>query len=437
MTLPHFSRVRDRSDGRWLNSVNTSVSYYGGPLIERLENKKHYYESFKQHMEDCINPYSSRGFRSPGPCYAYKIKRTGLVSGHWTDPNPEGLYTTYDQSVSEDHLDLSQIVSFCPTVPESMLLDNRLAALSKSITQIPTEVSIINFALELLDFKESFAHYQKAVTKGGLKMHEVPGWANSTLLDYNFNLSPFIGDIKKIIGVWQRVTDRLNFLKNNRGKPVRQSFFNPNLWDENPHVGQEIYRYTHSGPFGDPADNPVYDTYMGAYSGNYGYASIDVDSYKAMFSASWYLLQELDGLDDAWAQLRGLIAGLGINNPAKIVWNAIPFSFIADWMFPFGKTLDYLAVQPFQGRWEVYDVVNSIKETWRLKQNRVYANEVLGMGQTRTNTVVVERYHRWLGLNIALQDIDFTDFTQQQQLLLGSLLAGNTLFRDGKKAHKK
>lgn len=171
-------------------------------------------------------------------------------------------------------------------------------------------------------------------------------------------------------------------------------------------------------------------------TGDYGYVSLEVDQYAAHFSSSWYLLQELDGLDDAWATLRGLIAGLGINNPAKIVWNAIPFSFVADWAFPFGSLLDRLAVQPFAGRWEIYDMVNSVKESWHLKQRRVYQQNYSGIKKA-TNRVLVERYSRRLGANIALEDIDLTDLDQKQQLLLGSLLAGNTLFRNGPKPPKK
>jgi len=308
----------------------------------------------------------------------------------------------------------------------------------KSITEVPTEISIANFAFELLEWQKSFEHYKKAVTKGGLKMKDVPGWANSTVLDYAFNLSPFIGDISKMFTVWGKVTSRLQYLLKNRGKLVRQSFYNPNLWSTNPYVGTEIHRVTQVPPF------QVGGLQVGNWMGEnqrvspiqYGYRSLRLEKYQASFSASWYLYQELEGLDDAWAGLRGLIAGLGLNNPAKIAWNAVPFSFVADWMFPFGSLLDRLAVQPFAGRWEIYDMTNSLKETAYLVQDRVYKGNDLA-DKKEVNGVHVQRYTRNLGADISVTDIDLTDLDQKQQLLLASLVAGNTLFRSGTKPAKK
>jgi hypothetical protein len=321
-----------------------------------------------------------------------------------------------------------------------MIQDNRIAAWSKMITQVPTDVSVANFALELLDFKESFAHYAKAVIprkylKKGLRMQDLPGWANSTFLDANFNLLPFVQDLLKMTQVFSRVAKRIDFLRKTRGKPVRQAFFNPNLWDENPHVGETIHSHVNTGPY--KADWETtgfpYENYMGNLGGSrIGGTDLMVVDFRATFSASWSLLQELEGLDDAWAQLRGLIAGLGLNNPAKIVWNAIPFSFVLDWMAPFGKTLDGLAVQPFYGRWDIYDVVNSVKETWKVRQGRYYYGDLEGI-QPFYNDIIVERYNRRLGLDLSLEDVDFTDLSKQQQSLFASLIAGNTLFRSGRK----
>lgn len=439
MTLPHFSRHRERSDGTWYFGNYRSIF----PDSVSLTPIKWYYESFKQSMDDCINPIGPRGFRSPGPCSAYKISRTGPKGATWTVAHTEsGFDVTYTTDTTDvHHLDLSQIVSFIPSLPPSLLQDNRIAAYQKMITQIPPSLSIINFAIEILDFKESFAHYKKAVTKGGLKIHEVPGWANSTFLDFDFNLLPFVGDLIKITQVWDRVTKRLEFLLANRGKIVRQSFYNSSLWDENPHIGTTFYSNPHTAPFVTSYVNPEgypYETYMGQWDGHpgtEGFVSLEMTSYKASFSASWYLLQELEGLDDAWAGLRALISGLGINNPAKIVWNAIPFSFIVDWMAPFGKALDSLAVQPFRGRWDVYDVVTSTKETIGLNQVRNFSRGTGGGYTPIVNPIVVEKYERRVGLDLSLSDIDLTDLTRDQQTLLASLFANLTLFKSG--SHKK
>lgn len=440
MIQPHFSRTRERSDGRYHLSNHIRNYHYGnnpGDIGVETTTVSRYHEDYLEHMEDCINPYSSRGFRSPGPCYSYKVRRTGPISVDWSDTFDSNTYVTRHDDVDFAHYDLRQVVSFLPSVPASLLADNRLASFTKMNTQIPTDVSIPNFLLELADFKESFAHYKKAVTKRGLRIKDVPGWANSTFLDFNFNLLPFVGDMIKITQVYDRVAKRIDFLKRNRGMPVRQSFYNGALWDENPHVGTEINRNIHSGPFYTEGYNPVppYDWYMGNQGGTdhqYGYTSLKLIDYRASFSASWILVQDLVGLDDAWAQLRGLIAGTGFNNPAKIIWNAIPFSFIVDWMVPFGKALDLLAVQPFYGKWDVYDVCNSVKETAVIEQDRVYSGYQQGYEHNR-NLITVQRYSRWLGLDLDVSSFDPTDLTKQQQSLLASLAANLTLFKSGKK----
>lgn len=442
MARPHYDRERVLTDGKWyqanyIKTDNYTLPHYGVQTVTKPY--RWYYESTYQKMRDSINPYGPRGFRAPGACSSFKVKRSGALSASWTDQStvgPEFASRYYD--VDPGHLDLQQIESAVPHIPTSLLQDNMIASLNKMLNQIPPIISIPNFLIEALEFKGTFEHYAKAVTKGGLRLKDVPGWANSTLLDYKFNLSPFVGDIEKMIGVFDRVAKRLEFLLETRGKPVRLTFYNGKLWDENPNVNTEIYRRTHNPPFkDDPTEvNWLNDFYMGHNNNDSvrGYTRLVAKGFAAKFACHWTLIQDLQGLDDAWAGLRGLIAATGFNNPAKIVWNAIPFSFVADWAFPFGSLLDRLAVQPFYGRWDVFDVSWSVKEDWALEQERVFIPDS-GTGVVHTNRVNVSRYNRRLGLDFDLSQVDFTDLTHEQQLLLASLVAANTLFRSGRK-HK-
>jgi len=442
MILPHYSRERTTSDRKYIRSawsLNVAPGY-GVTSDYGFYNKP--YTSNQSYMKDSKNPYGSRGFRSPGPCESWKAYRSGYPGSLWTwsDYVTHGIpYMTISEEIAfDEHYDLAEVVSHIPQVPPSILIDNRIAAVVKSITQVPADFSVINFLYEAKDFKRSFEHYKRAFTKGGLRLKDIPGWANSTLLDYSFNLSPFVGDILKMTKVWDRVLKKMKFLRDNRGKLVRQSFYNPTLWSNNPFVGQEIHRQEHRPPWwaGFPNDSWMGNSGRPGSPPENGYASLEVIKYEASFAASWYLYQDLQGLDDTWANLRALIAKTGVNNPAKIVWNAIPFSFIVDWMVPFGSLLDYLAIQPFAGEWSIYDMVNSVKETWHIEQVRTYAGQDVPNSVFR-NPIVVQRYRRNLGASIDLHDVDLVDFEPQQQLLLSSLFAGNTLFRNGNKKAKK
>jgi hypothetical protein len=444
LIAPHYYRERELSNLKARQSSFIQRAYYGGsgPETTTTTPYTYFHATKKKSMKDSVNPYGSRGFRSPGPCLSTSVVRSGDVSVSWSDtgyvnPSNEHLYVHRYYDTDPAHYDLDQVVSYLPGVPASLVQDNMLASFNKMITQVPTEVSVANFLLELVEFKATFEHYAKAVTKGGLRLKDVPGWANSTFLDYSFNLKPFIGDLVKFTQIFDRVASRLDFLRRTRGVPVRQTFYNGNLWDENPYVGQEIRRDYRNAPY---TANPnelswLYGHYMGSSSDNsVGYTSLEVESFKAQFACKWTLLHELEGLDDAFAGLRGTIVALGLNNPAKIIWNAIPFSFVADWLAPFGALLERLAVQPFFGRWDIYDVTWSVKEVWSLRQNRAYIGWSTGY-QNNYNPIQVERYTRQLGLDFDLTKVDFTDLTKDQQLLAASLFAGNTLFRSGKK-HK-
>lgn len=56
------------------------------------------------------------------------------------------------------------------------------------------------------------------------------------------------------------------------------------------------------------------------------------DSFKEEVKVTWlYLPTEWDGL-----------GRLGLTNPAEVVWELVPFSFVADWFLPIGNYLSYL-----------------------------------------------------------------------------------------------
>jgi hypothetical protein len=57
---------------------------------------------------------------------------------------------------------------------------------------------------------------------------------------------------------------------------------------------------------------------------------------------------DLNGADAWW---QALASALGLMNPAKIVWNAIPFSFAVDWFVNVAGWLnDNAEIQPFEGK---------------------------------------------------------------------------------------
>jgi len=449
MTIsPHFSRHRIRTDERFITSIRykTDINPIIGSLSQSHDYGLNFWTTFEE-MYDSINPIGPAGRRAPGPCSSFRIKRRGgsfkeLVD--WSD-GPDGDFNSvYTDSPSTFHYHYDAFRSFVSPVPSSLLRDNLLAAWSKMITEIPTDVSLANFIFELKDLKASAAHYAKAVTppnfklKGkkyaGLRLTDLPGWANATFLDASFNLLPMVQDLQKMTQVYDRVASRIAFLRANRAKPIQQHFTNLSFWMDNPDIGQ----ISNSGAFDPPWNawyqfgTPTASAYMGRgpeYVQNHGFTQFVCANARSIFNSTWTLYQDLEGLDDAWAQLRGLIAGLGFNNPAKIVWNAIPFSFVLDWFEPFGKVLDRFAVQPFKGVWNVYDVSYSIKRTYLFLESLCYRPD---KNPPWISEVEMELYDRKLGIPIeSILNIDPTQLDDKQQRLFNSLALQLTLFRGG------
>jgi hypothetical protein len=446
MTIaPHFSRHRTRTDERNISSTRykTDINPIIGSISQQHSADVNFWTSFEE-MYDSVNPKGPSGRRAPGPCSSFRIHRRGggfneLVD--WQDGPDGDFQSLYTDNPSTFHFHYDKFRSFPSPVPSSLLRDNLLAAWSKMITQIPTDVMLANFLWEARELKSSVDHYRKAVTppnfkfKGkkmpGLKLTDLPGWANATFLDASFNLLPMVADLQKMTQVYDRVASRIAFLLANRSRPIQQHFSNLDFWADNPDVGRSY----DSGTFDPPwnawyqVGTPTASAYLGRgpnYGDNHGHAQFVCASTHSVFNVTWTLFQELEGLDDAWAQLRGLIVGLGLNNPAKIVWNAIPFSFVLDWFEPFGKVLDRFAAQPFIGVWDVYDVSYSIKRSYTFIESILHRPD---KNPPWISFVDMELYDRRLGIPIeSILNIDPSQLTDIQQRLFTSLALNLTLF---------
>jgi len=287
-----------------------------------------------------------------------------------------------------------------------------LSAFNKQITQIPALISIFNFAYEFKDFKPLLeglrkipkllkeGTLQKQVSKPALKPRQLPKKVAKsgvdTFLSWNFQWAPLIGDLQKLTTVADDVIKKLTHLQNTKGKEVTVRYNVPDCY-VNPSVGQVVHTMSDD------------DT---------RYERVVLESYRCDFNSSWRLFQDLNELYEASSGFKATLAVLGINNPAKIVWNAIPFSFMLDWVAPFGKWLERAAVQPFTGTWDVSQACCSYKEKFRLTY--LYTSKRLGT-TTQLASVDVEKYTRLDGIPFTLGAVDFAQLTDTQQKLALSI----------------
>jgi hypothetical protein len=111
-------------------------------------------------------------------------------------------------------------------------------------------------------------------------------------------------------------------------------------------------------------------------------------------------------------------------------------------MLPVGNFLSNFSVQPFSGRWEISNMTNTLKDSALLElylSSDPVGSESLGVDSggnlLASNYNVYKgfasytRYIRSKGLPLTMDDVGFTDLTDDQQKLFLSLLAGLTILK--------
>jgi hypothetical protein len=201
--------------------------------------------------------------------------------------------------------------------------------------QIPSTVSLANFVYELKDLKGMIPKFSKAAGTKNL---------SSNFLGLEFGIKPFVGDLQKIFALSEYINQKIKSLKENIGKPVTLTFTRP---------------LVQSGPVEQSWEMPGWNEGLSNSRTRW-----KLSSYKGTFRATTNLLQNLDIPDEPLSTLKAFAAAAGFNNPAAIVWEAIPYSFVVDWFFRFDQSLGSLAIQPFGGEWTLSETGYSTKESF-------------------------------------------------------------------------
>lgn len=142
-------------------------------------------------------------------------------------------------------------------------------------------------------------------------------------------------------------------------------------------------------------------------------------------TAACDLYHELKGLDGLVGTIRAFEAALGLTKPEKVFWNAIPYSFVVDWVFKINERLDRSLSQPFEGTWKVSNCSFSFKEVAHVS---VYTHFYYTYGNpaTKVGSVVVKKYRRFTGLPFGGQHLSLGTLSPTQQTLFGALLLART-----------
>jgi hypothetical protein len=343
------------------------------------------------------------------PVSHVKIKVFPVTS--WTGLDPNSGYTYHATNLDRFPQGPWTLMTsgYMPQPSKSEIDSCCTAAFQQWSTVIPDNVSIANFIWELrevksllprlLKFRWDFYHKGILGTPSLLR-----AWANgrinletlsSNYLAYQFGWKPLLADLKKLANLVPSVLRRMEFLKRSYRKWTKVSF-----------ARSDFAPRTIPDP---PSGGTVSDELRFVLS-----------SYRADFHASAYQWHDLQGLDDGFEFLRAFATALGLNRPGRVLWNAIPFSFVIDWFVKLGDWVDKQTTADFfGGSFRIFCRGTSIKETCRIScWYRYFSTWTYGGHQ------LIERYQRSAGMPIPVSALVSPELTGTQASLAAALLHG-------------
>jgi len=261
---------------------------------------------------------------------------------------PHGLPSMHDSAAEDPGF-----------VPVPVLLDSLTAdALRVIMPQIKSELSVLNAVYELKDFKHLVLRADKVlkqiasmglpkVFKGTLKelanvfskareskpfKHRIAGSAASIYLQWKFAVAPLIQDIQSTWAAVSKTEEILRRFLNNAEKRRIGHF-------------SKTYREYDDYDIVEPPSarerpQPNAGILYAFLSGWTRYVSHSASKFHVEVEYSYYLPH----LVAAHARLFAYLDRFGLNLNPAIIWNAIPYTFLLDWVVGVSRFLDGLKI---------------------------------------------------------------------------------------------
>jgi len=310
--------------------------------------------------------------------------------------------------------------------PPSSLADLEARALRIMLPSIKEELSLINSLYELKDFK-SLPHTMSRIRTGldrmfrfrsGLTLRQGLRLGSDGYLQSQFNLLPLLSDIVGANRAIRRIEAQINELVTRSGKVQRKHF--AYTWSE----------------FEDSTDvtDPFY--VMTSFDSDIGTSATQLTRYvctrqtihePSKFHAMIEYNYNYSQYQRENALLLGLLDAFGVNLNPAIIWNAIPWSFVVDWVFGVNRFLSNFKVQNMEPKINIRRYLWSIARKRNIWVYRVakhaYPGHALAAPQEVPTPVVTETaYRRHVGTPapslITTSGLNSTEFTLGAALVL-------------------
>lgn len=268
------------------------------------------------------------------------------------------------------------------------------------------ETLLANFAWELPSVRDLWPSFRDLfVAKGG--KHQLRSWRDikrniktdsSAYLAYQFGVLPLIGDLIHVYNRLTTLSDHIAWLRKNSGQLTKVEY----------KAGLPL-----------PTASILPSRPSSAPTGAGGYWR-SVPELRAGFKAWATITYDVSALTDLELSIKTLKRAFGLNNPAAIIWEAIPYSFVVDWISNVGDLVGRLE-SPIKLPCTIEDCGYGVWVESTIEDYYTTWGKTSMIRRTRTRG-----YSRRLGLPIGISKLSL-DTPSAKQLVLGLALIGQKI----------
>jgi len=253
-------------------------------------------------------------------------------------------------------------------IPEPLDLEQLVVrSLRSMLPLVKSELSILNSLYELKDFKtmprtfaKVLAVFRDILPSQKARLIRSSRAAADVYLQEEFNIKPMQSDIEDICVLLSRTQGRINDLMSRAGRTQVKHF--SYTWQELPDNSKVTSTISGTGVFG-------WHSFWQTGTFNAGRRSNvrndwEVRCAPTRFHAMMQYNYQYSHLQAEYAQLLGFLDAFGVNLNLAIIWNAIPWSFVVDWLIGVSRWLNSFKVSLLEPQ------INVLQYLWSIRRER-------------------------------------------------------------------
>lgn len=299
----------------------------------------------------------------------------GVIPFTFAGEQQYGALVTHSLDYQISSSDVTQLMrSLTGSLKPAVLLPNMLLELPESLNL----------------WHDLKAPLMKAVSLAGHNRHRLRDGSNA-LLSQNFGLFPLVSDLRKLLDLGHKVSSH-----------VKRLTTAPRVWSPVRHT---------LPPKGIVSTCDIgWSNFVGSVK----------KSHVTSQASAWLTCQQRSLYTGPTTALNSRVASelLGLHSPMAVLWEATPFSFVADWFYPMGDYLHNLDSSQFADSMQVRNICTCVKANSVIETEAQYQ-----YGQfVPCNTIFLKQFRRYCGLPQTAPALDSFSLPGIHQTILGGAL---------------